>query len=37
MRESVHWWRADVFEAFMRTVGAEDEVEGKPAEAVKGE
>jgi putative two-component system response regulator len=22
MHESVHWWRSDVFEAFMKTVGA---------------
>ena len=22
MRETPHWWRADVFEAFMKTVGA---------------
>ncbi|HEY9517408.1 MAG TPA: HD domain-containing phosphohydrolase [Gemmatimonadaceae bacterium] len=28
MRESVHWWRGDVFEAFMRTVGAGEEVVG---------
>jgi putative nucleotidyltransferase with HDIG domain len=24
MRESKHWWRPDVYEAFMRTVGAEE-------------
>lgn len=24
MRESKHWWRPDVYDAFMRTVGAED-------------
>ena len=28
MRESVHWWRGDVFEAFMMTVGAGEEVAG---------
>jgi putative nucleotidyltransferase with HDIG domain len=33
MRESVHWWRPDVFEAFMRTVGAGQE--STPAEAVQ--
>jgi putative nucleotidyltransferase with HDIG domain len=26
MRETPHWWRADVFEAFMRTVGLAQEV-----------
>jgi HD-GYP domain-containing protein (c-di-GMP phosphodiesterase class II) len=26
MRESEHWWRPDVYEAFMRTVGAVESV-----------
>lgn len=37
MRESVHWWRGDVFEAFMGTVGAGEGVEGIAAEGMGGE
>jgi putative nucleotidyltransferase with HDIG domain len=33
MRESKHWWRPDVYDAFMRTVGAEENSETGNADA----